>query len=279
MVLGSTDSTTSFPKQPALTTGFIIFTLILLLIKSFTSIEFSSLVLYPKAPLEFNLNSISLYCLIHQNYTHWLLNSLAISSPLALFEKKFGTVHTGITLNLLAVITALQYCMVGLVLYPNTAAIGSSSLVFSFMTYFAYQEQRYKPIIYTFHLSPTSKIDIKPIHTPFIFLFVCFIIFPQSSFFGHFFGITSGYLLSKGYINKLYPPSNILIKIEEKINPIIVMLNPLVNWYKEEDAQHIRNVDYIPLFGTDIEAANNAVGSTTSNQPPSFNEVRVLGEA
>ena len=38
-----------------------------------------------------------------------------ISYPLAVFETRNGTIHTGVTLNLLTVIAALQYCIVGLI--------------------------------------------------------------------------------------------------------------------------------------------------------------------
>ena len=43
-------------RPPALTTGLIVFTFMLCVIKSVTSYTFESLILYPRAPLDLNLN-------------------------------------------------------------------------------------------------------------------------------------------------------------------------------------------------------------------------------
>lgn len=63
-----------------------------------------------------------------------------IGYPLAVFETRNGTIHTGVTLNLLTVIAALQYCIVGLIFYPNTGVIGLSGIAFLLMSYMAYHE-------------------------------------------------------------------------------------------------------------------------------------------
>lgn len=63
---------------PALTAGLPIFTFILCFLKNTLGFKFSSLILYPTSPLEFNLNALSLYSLIHVGYLHWLLNICAI---------------------------------------------------------------------------------------------------------------------------------------------------------------------------------------------------------
>ncbi|KAI5950357.1 RBD2 [Candida jiufengensis] len=281
-------------KTPALTAGLTIFTLILCILKNSYDIPMDSLILYPKSPLDFNLNAISLYCLIHVNYLHWFLNILALFTPLAIFEKRHGTIHTGITLNLLTVIAAIQYCVVGLWLYPETGVLGLSGIVFSFLAFMAYQEHQYKPILTNFQLGGYD-IKIYTLLSPFLFAALFFIIFPSSSLPGHIFGITTGYLLAYGYINKLYPPSNILLKIEKFLAKGISKLEPLVTYYKEDEAINIRGVKYTPiLVEEDIESGTSNNGRTrgtstsigANTQPPQatrsasyVRESRVLGEA
>ena len=68
-------------RPPALTTGLIVFTFMLCVIKSVTSYTFESLILYPRAPLDLNLNSISLYSLFHVNFFHWICNIFTLATP------------------------------------------------------------------------------------------------------------------------------------------------------------------------------------------------------
>ena len=100
----------SIHDYPALTVGLLLFTFILLIVdvalENALSHKFS---LYPEALGELDLNRVSFYPLFHSGLFHWFLNVLTLFQPLAIFEKTHGTVYTGITLNLLAVLTALQY--------------------------------------------------------------------------------------------------------------------------------------------------------------------------
>ncbi|KAI5970188.1 RBD2 [Candida margitis] len=270
-------------QTPALTAGLPIFTLILCFFKSALGFEFSSLILYPRSPLEFNLNAISLYSLVHVGYLHWFLNICTIFTPLAMFEKRHGTVYTGITLNLLTVIAALQYCLVGLIFYPDTGVVGLSGVAFSFIAYMAYKEHQHKPVLETFNIG-SREIKIYTLAAPFIAAVVCLIVFPASSLPGHLAGISTGFLLAKGYINKLYPPSSVILKIENVVAPGISLIGQLVSYHKEEDAVNVRGVQYAPLFvEEDAEAAPSATTSVVQPQPTRTEsytrESRVLGEA
>lgn len=270
-------------KTPALTAGLPIFTFILCFLKNTLGFEMSSLILYPKSPLEFNLNAISLYSLVHVGYLHWFVNICTIYTPLALFEKRHGTVYTGITLNLLTVIAALQYCIVGLFLYPETGVVGLSGVAFSFIAYTAYKEHQYKPVLETFEIG-SREVKIYTLAAPFIAAIVCLIVFPASSLPGHLAGISTGFLLAKGYINKLFPPSSIILKIESFVAPGIALIGQIVYYHREEDAVNVRGVQYEPLFAEgDVESSSAATSSIAQPEPTRSSsyvrETRVLGGA
>ncbi|CAD1812814.1 unnamed protein product [Candida parapsilosis] len=277
-------SLVALKQTPALTAGLPIFTLILCFFKNSMGFEFSSLILYPRSPLEFNLNAISLYPLIHVGYLHWFINICAIFTPLAMFEKRHGTVYTGITLNLLTVIAALQYCIVGLFLYPDTGVIGLSGIGFSFIAYMAYKEHQYKPVLDSFKIG-SREIKIYTLATPFIAAIFCLIVFPASSLPGHLAGISTGFLLAKGYINKLYPPSSIILKIEKFVAPGIALIGQIVFYHKEEEAVHVRGVQYEPLFAeTDAESLSASTSVAQPQPQPTrstsyIRETHVLGGA
>ncbi|KAI5965126.1 RBD2 [Candida theae] len=278
----------TFPPQtlvilkntPALTAGLPIFTFILCFLKNTLGFEFSSLILYPRSPLEFNLNALSFYSMIHVGYLHWFLNICAIYTPLSIYEKRHGTVYTGITLNLLTVIAALQYCIVGSFLYPETGVVGLSGIAFSFLAYMAYKEHQYKPVLETFNIA-SREIKIYTLATPFIAAVACLIVFPASSLPGHLAGISTGFLLAKGYIAKLFPPSSVILKIESFVAPGIAFIGQIVSYYKEEDAVNGRGVQYEPLFGQVDAEASSATTSIAQPQPTRsssyIRETHVLG--
>ncbi|CAK9442223.1 uncharacterized protein LODBEIA_P59660 [Lodderomyces beijingensis] len=266
-------------QTPALTAGLVVFTLFLCVVRNTFGVEFSSVVLYPRSPLELNLNALSLYCLFHVNYFHWLVNMVALVTPLALYERRHGTVYTGITLNLLTVVAALQYCVLGLVLYPDTGVIGLSGIIFSFMSYMAYQEHKYKPVVETFHVAG-REFKLYTLAVPVIAAFVCLVLVPGSSFFGHLAGISTGYLLGMGYIQKLFPPSSVILKIEQWVAPGISLLGPLVTYHREEDATNVRSVQYTPLFSQDVESSGVSRDAPPTSRSSSYvSETRILGQA
>lgn len=260
---------------PALTVGLIPFTFILLIVDGMFGGSLShTFGLDPFAPFRFDLNKLSFYLLYHQNFFHWLLNIVALAPLMYNFEKTHGTIHTGITLNLLAVATALQYCLVGMILYRNTHVIGLSGVVFLFLTYFAVKEHEFRPILYR---TTISNYDVKILtkYSPFVSLFLCAILIPGSSFFGHLFGITSGYLLAYNKLQILYPPLSIILKIEEKLAGLISLLDNLVDFIKELDAASIRTIAYQPRFAVDIETGSSSVEQTAT--PTYGGEGHVLG--
>lgn len=245
-------------NYPALTVGIVPFTFVLLVIDGLTSGWLShKFSLDPLAPFRLDLNKLSFYLLYHQNLIHWLINNFCLVPLLSTFERTHGTVHTGITLNLLAMATALQYCFVGLIFYRHTHVIGLSGIVFLFASYFAVKEHEFHPVLYRTTINNTEyKLLTK--YSPFVSLILCAIIFPGSSFFGHLFGITSGYLLAYNKLQIIYPPLSIILKIEDKLSGLIGFLDNIVNFVKELDAISLRTVPYQPTYGVDIESMNSS---------------------
>lgn len=251
-------------KYPALTVGIVPFTLILLIIDSVTNGKLShTFSLYPFAPLNFDLNRLSFYILYHQNIIHWLFNILALVPPMMQFEKSHGTVHTGVTLNLLAVSAALQYCVLGMILFRHTQVIGLSGIVFLFVSYFSVKEHSFKPALFSFRYN-NRDVTIPTKYSPFISLFALAVLIPGSSFWGHLAGISSGYLLAYGKLTILYPPLKVIVFIENKLARLIKLLDGVVDFIHEEDAQDLRSIAYKPMFSQDVEV----VGVTSSSDAP-----------
>lgn len=240
---------------PALTVGLCIFTFVLLLADTYAGTYLSHAVsLYPYAPAHFDMNRVSMYLLFHQGLFHWLFNIVALFTPLAMFERSHGTVYTGVTLNLMAVVAAVQYCVVGMLLYPETHVIGLSGVVFSFMSFYAYKEHQVHPVLYTFKFQG-REISIPTLYSPILFLFVTVVLVPGSSFFGHLAGISTGYFLAMDYLKILYPPSKVILFIEEKLATPISWLDGVVTYYPEADAIEFRGVSYNPILTPVVETA------------------------
>lgn len=263
----------------ALTTGLVPFTLLLLIIDGISGGKLSHVFgLYPLAPFKFELNKLSFYPLYHQNIFHWIFNIVSLVSPLNHFEKSHGTVYTGVTLNLLTVVAGLQYCIVGLFLYRHTYVIGLSGIVFLFMSYYAFKEHEFKPILYQYQYNGRNLV-LQTKYLPFVSLILCLILFPGSSFWGHLAGISTGYLLAMGYLNVLYPPLKAIVFIESKLTSLIKLLDGIVNYIPEEEAINLRSVSYTPIFGVDIEGANATTSSVDSSGHAGFRgEGHVLGQ-
>ncbi|ODV80742.1 rhomboid protein 2 [Suhomyces tanzawaensis NRRL Y-17324] len=242
----------SVNHYPALTVGLPIFTFILLLanVGDWLSAVFS---LYPGAPFKLDLNRLSFYILFHRSFLHWFLNCLALATPMAIFERTHGTVYTGVTLNLLAAVAGLQYCVVGLLFYPDTHVVGLSGVVFSFLSYVAVKEHQHRPVYtYTFQ---SRTVSIPTLWTPLIFVTITAVLLPGSSLFGHLAGVSTGYLLGLGYLKVLYPPSKVILWIERKLAVPISKLDGLVVYYRELEAIESRGVTYTSLLVEDLEAS------------------------
>lgn len=263
---------------PALSIGLSVFTFLLLIIDLSTNQALSQkFSLHPNAPFELDFNRLSFYLLFHRSFFHWLLNMVALFTPLAIFERTHGTVYTGVTLNVLAATAGLQFCLLGKLIFPSTHVVGLSGVVFLFMSYTAYKEHEHKPVIYTFKFQG-REVSIPTLYSPFILLLVCTILLPGSSFWGHLAGISSGYLLALNYFRVLYPPLKVILFIESKLCKPISLLGGVVVYYDEENAINQRGVSYNPLLSTDAEAAG--IEPQVHPAPSTFNGGgHVLGNA
>ncbi|RCK55763.1 Rhomboid protein 2 [Candida viswanathii] len=215
--------------------------------------------------------------MVHISFFHWICNILTLLTPLAVFEMRNGTIYTGVALNLLTIVAGLQYCLAGLIFYPDTGVLGLSGIAFLFMSYMAYQESKFKPIFYTWHFN-NMELKIYTLYLPFFVALFFMILFPSSSLPGHVTGILTGYLYSYGYLNKLFPPSDILTAIEKKASPLINLIDKIVKFYKEDECVAIRTSnEYTPMLngGSDIEQGPATPAATTS--ATFLNETRVLG--
>lgn len=245
--------------MPALSVGICIFSVLFYVIYP---AESTALVLYPTAPLDLNLNAISFYIFPHANLVHLVINLVALFPLLSRFEKAHGTVHTGVTLNLLAVAAALAYCVVGLLIFPSNGVAGLLGICFSFLTYYCHKEHVQTPILYRFNVAQ-HEVQIPTEYFPFINLFLIAILVPSTSFFGHLAGIGAGYLLSLDYLKVLYPPLKVVLFIERKLAPGINQLKRIVDFISEEDAVPERGLAYRPLFLSDLELAAPAPAGPT----------------
>lgn len=86
--------------------------------------------------------------MLHLSLLHLCLNGWALLPLLSSFELQNGTVRTGIVLNCLGTVTGVSYILLSFVFFPNSAVLGSSAWVFSFLAYFSYQESKHTPYIY-----------------------------------------------------------------------------------------------------------------------------------
>lgn len=242
-------------RTPALSVGLCIFAVLFYMALPADS---TALVLYPDAPLKLNLNAISFYIFPHSNWIHLIVNLVSLFPLLSAFEKVQGTIRTGVTLNLLAVITALLYCIPGLILYPQDGVAGLLGIVFSFLTYFCEREHTTTPSIFLFKVAE-REVSVPTQYFPFINLFLLALLIPSSSFFGHLAGIGVGYLLAFNYIEVLFPPLKALLFIESKLAVGIEKLKLLVDFVSEEDAVVSRGTAYAPLFSKDLEATSESL--------------------
>lgn len=239
-------------KTPALSVGLCIFSCLFYVCLDNNS---TALVLYPDTPLKFDLNTISFYIFPHVNLIHLFINLISLFPLIAAFEKVNGTVYTGITLNLLAVLTAIMYCIPGLLLYPSDGVAGLLAIFFSFLTYFCQKEHSLTPVIFLFKVA-NHDISIPTEYFQFVNLFFIAVLIPSTSFFGHLAGIGAGYLLAHDYLKVLYPPLKTLLFIEDKFSGGISKLKLLVSFVSEEDAAVKRNGGYSPLLFTDLESSS-----------------------
>lgn len=215
---------------------------------------------------------MSNYPLGHTSLLHLILNVVALYHPLANFELKHGTVYTGIVLNILAMATAIPFCFVGIVFFRNTHVIGASGWVFSFAAYFAHKESKTNAVY-----KINSNFAVPTLYLPVIFLFVTAILVPNSSFWGHLFGLLAGYLLAFGYLDKfISPPTKKVVPfIESKLNFLISRIPSKFYYLTEEAAVTLRQgySSIIPLTETGANKRQSMPpppNALASQAPPGF---------
>lgn len=260
-------------QYPALTVGFPIFTFILVILDKFAGGGISNLlVLIPSVgPLLDLLNRLLFFQCVHKGLGHWLCNMFGLFTPMMLFERRNGTVFTGITLNLLAMFTGILYWLIGQVFYRNVGVLGSLGYVFSFFTYTCWQESQFIPVFRNFvvgHTNVEIPTALLPVIVLVVWTIISWVLDLNSSFMGHALATGLGYALAMGHIKKAYPPLKVVLFIESKVGRGIDMLAPLVTYYREDVSVEDRGRTYTPIFAVDIEAT-----------PQLFSESRVLGTA
>lgn len=257
---------------PLFTAGFIVFCTLVYVLSFFFSVN-EAIALSPWSPFQLDLNRLSFYPLGHMSFFHLFFNMFSILVPLSQFEKENGSVHCGIVLNVLATIIGLLYSVFGILLYPNTSVIGASAWVFAFSAYEAHRQSLVKPKI-----NITSSVLIPTIYSPFVFLILCSVLAPGSSFMGHLFGIFAGYLLSLGYLTALVePPSKVVQFIESKLDPLINLIPSNLKYYREIECKALRDEK---LKTSHITSLDTTILPTHATIPRKFGgQGHVLGAA
>ncbi|AMD21423.1 HER144Wp [Eremothecium sinecaudum] len=235
----------SGPKPGALTAGLCIFMFILYALNWILPIN-DAIVLEVDALKGIKLNRLTLYPLAHMSFLHLFFNCISIFGPLSLFEASHGTVFTGVMLNLLALFTAIIYCLVGMLLFPNSRVGGASGWCFTLFGYYAVKESRFRP-----HYQITANYKFPTLYSPVVVLMVVFVLFPGSSFWGHFIGLGLGYLLGfkENWFAVLVPPTSIISKIEHWLDRWIGMIPPIVTYYREASVD--RSMEYTSIYQDD----------------------------
>lgn len=225
-------------RPPAgLTTGLLIFLTFLFGISQLYEDFKNYFVLTPNSLFDVDLGKLSLYPLMHLSYLHLVFNALAIVGPLNNFESSHGTIHTGVVLNLSAVIAGIIYCVVSRLLSLETGVAGASGWVFTFITYLCVKESQLYPRLELSRFIPGVTQSIPTQFTPVVFLLFTAIVFFQSSFLGHTAGMIVGYIMGYGetWFNILIPPAWIIEKIEEKADPLINLIPFGIKFYRSTE--------------------------------------------
>lgn len=234
-----------FPTGPddkylGLTSGLSVFLIIFYGLSLVFPLE-AAVALDPWALVHLNLGKLTNYPLAHLSMLHLLLNIICLYGPLARFEQVHGTVYTGITLNILALVTAIPYCIFGMVLYPLLVAVGASAWIFSLIAWSAHQSHLVQPVIRI-----NSNFSFPVLYYPFVFLVIVTLLSSNLSFWGHLFGIVAGYLYSYGYLDLLIvPPTKKVVPfIEAKLDFLIQKIPLQFRFIRETSIVESRNAFY-----------------------------------
>lgn len=225
-------------ETPAFLVGFALFAVLFQALR-----RPGSLLLEPDTPLQLDLNTLLFYIFPHSSWFHLALNLVALLPLLAHYERTHGTVYTGVTVNLLAVVTGLLYCVPGLLLYRGQKCAGLLGIAFSLLLFFCLKESEQNPIMYTVHTG-LQEWPIPTLWFPLLNAVVAQVLVPSSSFWGHLAAIGAGYLLALNYLKFLFPPLAVLLWIEARLDAGIRRLKTLVDYTREEEAAAERSSEY-----------------------------------
>lgn len=231
-------------RQPALTTGLPLFFLLIWgLDFKYDLVHALGLVpdsLFP--PSLDALNRLSFFQVVHINFLHLVLNTIALLPLLREFELEHGTVRTGIILNVSSVLPGIVYCLVmKLASFGQTGIAGSSGWFFTFLAYFSWRQYLTAPTLQL----PRVPVGIPAWSPPLFVLALVTIVLPQSSFMGHLVGLGFGYLLGMGYLGFAYEGTTHVVRwIENHIQPVIKGLSHIVVWVTEDE---LRPQQALPL--------------------------------
>ncbi|KAL9631521.1 MAG: hypothetical protein Q9164_005845 [Protoblastenia rupestris] len=195
--------------------------IILLLIAIFWILELQSAWNVPAwgglVPREVNLGTmyrLNTYPLIHLNFIHVLLNTIALVPLLERFEADHGTLlSAALFLGPLSTLPAAAYLLIErVILRGNTAVMGASVWVFVILGVEAIKAFRANP----YFAIGTNRIPTWS--TPLVLLVFVAALVPNTSFLGHLCSVGVGYGYGLGYLKFLAPPEKILRWIEGKLN-------------------------------------------------------------
>lgn len=226
-----------------LASGLSIFLTFLYLINVFVYPINDHIILKPDSLYTFDLNRISLYPLAHLSIFHLFFNVISIYPMISMFEESHGTLYTGVILNLLAVFSAIPYCIIGSVFFPNVEVGGASGWFFSFLGYFGVKESRIRPSAMV-----TTNRSFPTIYFPLALLAITAFLVPGSSLPGHSIGLAIGYFMGfkENVVAKLVPSSNILKKIETFADPLIKKIPFGIKYYREVEVN--RSSEYNSIY-------------------------------
>ncbi|VEU21300.1 DEKNAAC102361 [Brettanomyces naardenensis] len=239
---------------PALTFVVTLFLVGVFIVSIFDDTLVDNWCLFPEALFDFELTRFTTYPLVHTGFLHLFFNLVSLWAPMAQFEKMNGTVHTALVFNILSVIVAVPYCILGYFFYSDTTVVGASGLVFSFVAYFSYVNSLRHKTVKLF-----GRYEVPTISVPFVLLGIVFLLVPNSSLIGHFLGIIAGFILAQGWLAPLtVPPIGLIEKIEAFLHRLIDLIPRQISYIKEidvKDGRYQEDNTSLPLYNTDNAGA------------------------
>lgn len=212
-------------RPPALATGLVVFLIGAYALNAYDSWHLTAAL---------NLTALSMWPMAHPSFIQLIIHVTALSIPIGIYERKSGTVHTGVVLNITAVIPGLIWMILfSFIRYlspsiskPSTWGCFSWALVF--LAWLACD--------YHLTLPRWRAFDSRLLPVLIFPVLVIFVDFPR--LLSYAMTTTFGYLLYYGVLAKLVePPSDVIRWIESRIAPVISLLSHIVEWYLEVDAK------------------------------------------